>query len=456
MSMKTLVTAVLTVLVVVSSGAAQTTPPPPIIQSVEARWNGVYVDLLELARSGPGELTVRYRYRNTGKSAMHFPPLRNMIAVTMVLDPEGGTVYGILKDADAKTVSSTTTNPGTNSGRSVAPGASQVHWAKLQAPPETVKRVAVILPGAVPMEDVEIGARGSAQPMTAPQPAIASMDAEAEGLTLEVVGLRRTSGGTANVIYRYRNGSGKPFSLGSGGEGCHRVYLLDPSSRKKHEVIKTKITQRDMNLLCGTTSNFEATWIGAKIEPGQTLTLWAKTTGPDESAKAVSLYVPGVPPIDNLVLAGTGTAGGGKAVTGTVAGLDVALKDLGAKVTEQEVRIALEADVLFDFDKADLKPEAQASLEKVATVLKAYPSAQVRVEGHTDAKGADAYNQKLSEQRAVAVAEWLASKAGLPRTQLATAGLGKTKPVAHNTKPDGSDDPEGRAKNRRVEIIVRK
>ena len=453
--MKTLVTTVVTVLLLVSCAAAQSTPPPPIVQSVEARWHGVYVDLLELSRSG-SDLNVRFRYRNTGKSAMSFPSLRNLIAVTMVVDPEGGTVYGILKDADAKAVSSTTTNPGTNSGRSIAAGASQVHWAKLQAPPDTVKRVTVILPGAVPMEDVEIGARGSAQPMTAPRAAIASMDAEAEGIKVEVVDLRRTSGGTATLIYRYRNESDKPFGLGSGGEGCHRVYLLDPASRKKHEVIKTKVTQRDMNLLCGTTSNFDATWIGAKIQAGQTLTLWAKTTGPDENAKAVSLFIPGVPPIDNLALAGTGTAGGGKAVAGTVAGLDAALKDLGAKVTEQEVRIALEADVLFDFDKAELKPEAQASLEKVTTVLKAYPSAQVRIEGHTDAKGADAYNQKLSEQRAVAVAEWLASKAGLPRTQLATAGLGRTKPVAHNTKPDGSDDPDGRAKNRRVEILVRK
>ena len=453
--MKTVVTTLLLALVFVSSVAAQTAPAP-IIQSVETRWEGVYADLLEVTRSATGELNVRYRYRNAGKTPVSFPGLRNLIPITMAVDPEGATVYGVLKDADAATVSSSTTEPGTHSGRRIAPGASVVHWAKLQAPPESVKRVTIIVPAGVPFEDVEIGAKGSAQPMTAPRAAIASADAETEGVKVEVLDLRRTSGGTVTAVYRYRNGSSKRFSLENGAERCNRVYLLDPASRTKHEVIKTKVTQRDMNVLCGTTSDFSGTWTGAKVEPGHTLTLWAKLTAPPESAKSVSLFVPGAPPIDNLALAGTGAASAGKSVAGTVAGLDAALKDLAANVTENEVRIALAADVLFDFDRADLKPEAQASLEKVATVLKAYPSAQVRVEGHTDGKGADTYNQKLSEQRAVSVADWLASKADVPRGQLATAGLGKTKPVAHNTKPDGSDDPDGRAKNRRVEIVVRK
>ena len=453
--MKMLVSALFAASLSVSVAAAQTLPPP-IIQSAETRWDGVYADLLEVSRSATGELTVRFRYRNVGKSPAAFPSLRNLIPLTMAVDPEGATVYGVLKDAGAASVSSSTTDPSTHAGRRVAPGASAVHWAKLQAPPEAVKRLTIIVPGAVPFEDVEVGARGSAQPMTAPRPAIASTDAEADGVKVEVVDLRRTSGNTATVIYRYRNAGSKRFSLESGAERCNRLYLLDPASRTKHEVVKTKATGRDMNLLCATTSDFSATWSGAKIEPGQTLTLWAKVTGPAESAKSVSLFVPGAPPIDNLALVGTGGASGGKSVAGTVAGLEGALKDLGASVTESEVRIALAADVLFDFDRADLKPEAQASLDKVATVLRAYPSAQVRVEGHTDGKGAEAYNQKLSEQRAVAVAEWLASKAGVPRTQLTTAGWGKAKPVAHNTKPDGSDDPEGRAKNRRVEIVVRK
>jgi outer membrane protein OmpA-like peptidoglycan-associated protein len=132
------------------------------------------------------------------------------------------------------------------------------------------------------------------------------------------------------------------------------------------------------------------------------------------------------------------------------------LKDLGAKVTEAEIRIDLSADVLFDFDEAEIKKEAEPSLRKVATVLNANPGAKVSIEGHTDGKGADAYNQTLSEQRAASVRRWLITNGKANAATIGTRGWGKTKPIAHNTKPDGSDDPEGRAKNRRVEIVVRK
>jgi len=137
-------------------------------------------------------------------------------------------------------------------------------------------------------------------------------------------------------------------------------------------------------------------------------------------------------------------------------GVDIAglMRDLNAEVRGKQVRIALSADVLFDFDKAELRPEARPALEKLVTVLKSYPSAKTRatIEGHTDSKGDEKYNQKLSERRADSVRRWLTENgAAMPIT---TRGLGKTKPVAPNTRPDGSDDPEGRQKNRRVEIVV--
>lgn len=130
-----------------------------------------------------------------------------------------------------------------------------------------------------------------------------------------------------------------------------------------------------------------------------------------------------------------------------IAGL---LKDLNAEVRGKEVRISLEADVLFDFDKADLKPEAKPALQKVAAVLKEYPKASAAIEGHTDGKGDAAYNQKLSEGRAETVRKWFADNG--VAMKLTAKGLGKTKPVAPNTTPAGKDNPEGRQKNRRVEI----
>lgn len=145
-----------------------------------------------------------------------------------------------------------------------------------------------------------------------------------------------------------------------------------------------------------------------------------------------------------------GIASGLKAQAGDVQG---ALKDLGAKVTGREIKINLSADVLFDFDKADLRPEAGPALEKVLAVLQAYPKAAVLIEGHTDGKGNDQYNQRLSERRAESVRAWLAQHGG--SAAITTRGWGRTRPIAPNTKSNGTDDPEGRQKNRRVEITVR-
>ena len=131
------------------------------------------------------------------------------------------------------------------------------------------------------------------------------------------------------------------------------------------------------------------------------------------------------------------------------------LRDMTVQESETEVRIDLAADVLFDFDKADLLPKAEETLQKAADLIKQRNAkGVVRIEGHTDAKGSDAYNQKLSVRRADAVKHWFESH-GL-HEHFSTAGFGAKQPIAPNTKPDGSDDPEGRAKNRRVEIVVRK
>ncbi|MES9543161.1 OmpA family protein [Actinomadura sp. NPDC000600] len=121
---------------------------------------------------------------------------------------------------------------------------------------------------------------------------------------------------------------------------------------------------------------------------------------------------------------------------------------------DDSIAFNIEADVLFDFGKADIKPAAAAELKKIVESLgKEVPAdAPVQVDGHTDAKGDTASNQALSERRAKAIADWLATEGGIDRSRLKAAGYGETKPAFPNTKPDGSDDPGGRAKNRRVVI----
>ena len=124
--------------------------------------------------------------------------------------------------------------------------------------------------------------------------------------------------------------------------------------------------------------------------------------------------------------------------------------------TEAEVRIELAADVLFDFDSAAIKPAAMASLERAAGIIRDEAQGEVRVEGHTDSKGANDYNQTLSEQRADAIRDWLVSDGGLAEVTFVTAGFGETHPAVPNEKNDGSDDSLGRQRNRRVEIIITK
>jgi photosystem I P700 chlorophyll a apoprotein A2 len=143
-------------------------------------------------------------------------------------------------------------------------------------------------------------------------------------------------------------------------------------------------------------------------------------------------------------------------IVGVTSGIQGVLQDLGAKVVGQEVRIDLAADVLFDFDKYTLLPKASDTLQKVGQVAASYPSSPIQIEGHTDGKGTHAYNMKLSENRADAVKAWLVQNASVAGSRISTRGWGETKPIAPNKKPDGSDDPEGRQKNRRVEIVLTK
>ena len=128
------------------------------------------------------------------------------------------------------------------------------------------------------------------------------------------------------------------------------------------------------------------------------------------------------------------------------------LSDLNARRTDGVIVVDLPADVLFDFDKSDLRADAQPALDKAAELLRSYPNAQITIGGHTNAKGDDAYNDALSMRRARSVADRLGSAAG---RALGAEGFGETRPVAPNARPDGTDDPEGRQKNRRVEIRIR-
>jgi len=118
------------------------------------------------------------------------------------------------------------------------------------------------------------------------------------------------------------------------------------------------------------------------------------------------------------------------------------------------VPLALPADVLFDFDRAVLKPTADSLLGQAAAFLKTQRFRSVIIEGHTDSKGTDQYNLQLSIQRANAVKSWLVSNNVPNANSFVARGMGKSHPIAANTNADGSDNRDGRQQNRRVTFVL--
>jgi len=125
----------------------------------------------------------------------------------------------------------------------------------------------------------------------------------------------------------------------------------------------------------------------------------------------------------------------------------------GAKVQrvgegeDAKVEITFESGFLFDFDKAGLREDTKVNLDKLASILQKYPDTNIIIAGHTDSTGDANYNMELSKKRATTVADYLASK-NVNRSRMTVNWYGETKPIASN------DTKEGRAQNRRVEILI--
>ena len=154
-----------------------------------------------------------------------------------------------------------------------------------------------------------------------------------------------------------------------------------------------------------------------------------------------------------LIGAGVGALGG--AAVGSY--MDRQQRDLEAQLSGSGVGVArqgdnlvlrMPSDVTFATNQSTIDPRFNATLDDVANVLRRYDQSLVDIVGHTDSSGGDAINQPLSERRAVSVADALI-RAGVQRERLYVAGNSSRNPVASNATP------EGRAQNRRVEILIR-
>lgn len=119
------------------------------------------------------------------------------------------------------------------------------------------------------------------------------------------------------------------------------------------------------------------------------------------------------------------------------------------RVSPDEVRVRMPSDITFDFNRADVKRVFVPRISDLARTLNRYPGMSVRITGHADAIGSDEYNRRLSERRAWSVSEVL-SQYGVDRYRMRTEGAGEWSPIATNATE------WGRARNRRVEISVRR
>ncbi|MDZ4093966.1 MAG: OmpA family protein [Paracoccaceae bacterium] len=160
---------------------------------------------------------------------------------------------------------------------------------------------------------------------------------------------------------------------------------------------------------------------------------------------------------DNKLLKAAVGAGLGAAIGGAIGStLDQQAADLRAQTssnvtvtnTGNALVVTMPQDILFALDSANLRPDLTRDLRAVSQNLLNYPNSTIEIVGHTDNSGSAAYNQDLSERRARAVAQVL-RESGVPGGRIASYGRGEDQPVSSNLTQ------EGRAQNRRVEIIIR-
>jgi outer membrane protein OmpA-like peptidoglycan-associated protein len=262
-----------------------------------------------------------------------------------------------------------------------------------------------------------------------------------------------------------------------------QFYYVDFQNHRKYEALKDDQGQYQ----AGPQSY---PWSGGtfkeRLKPEDQRQLWIKFPAPPQETQIITVFLPSFLPLEEVHLktgpksekaqtagpekdqgraaASPGLPLAGEVVdivglpsrdyAGAAVSLDQMMRDLGGKKVGQEIQVALSGDLLFDFDKWDLKKEAEDTLQKLSGLVKKLNKKHVVIEGHTDAKGSDRYNLDLSRKRAQAVKGWLESKGGLNQVKFQVKGCGEARPVAPNSHPDGSDNPAGRAQNRRVEISI--
>jgi len=225
-------------------------------------------------------------------------------------------------------------------------------------------------------------------------------------------------------------------------EDAYRTYR---ACRTQEGIEMAKKATAMAKALCPQPAACTLTASPKEIQKGQSSTLTFTTSGTVKSAMLDGAEVP--------VTGATKTVNPASTTTYTgecigVGGTRTASATVTVTAPPPKVLDKMTFRINFDFDKSVIREADEAELKKAVGFVKKYPNANVKIEGHTDSMGTDPYNQKLSEQRAEAVQNYLIHKGAVQRADISTVGYGESRPIADN-KTD-----EGRAENRRVDILI--
>jgi outer membrane protein OmpA-like peptidoglycan-associated protein len=240
-----------------------------------------------------------------------------------------------------------------------------------------------------------------------------------------------------------------------------KAYATYAACRTEEAIAMAREATAMANALCPTPPTCELTAAPKEIEQGESATLRLTTSGNVKSAV-----------LDGTEVAATG---GTKTVSPTsTTSYSAKVAGTGGSTTcsvtvtvtvpppppppppppAARVIDRLTIHVNFDFDKSNIRKADEAELKKAIDFVRKYPGAKVELEGHTDSKGTEQYNQKLSERRAEAVRQYLITEGAIEKAMISAMGYGELRPIAPNKTQEGKDNPEGRAENRRVEILI--
>ena len=297
--------------------------------------------------------------------------------------------------------------------------------------------------------------------------------AHANGVVLRTTSARVGREATL-VNVRIMNGRDREIVLNRGSEAS---YLLTDGGEKM--LLVPSATNANLSIPAGQTIDAALVFAGELPRGGDATLILNEDGSPDNvnsSSPRIQLVLPmgeasrggSIPEASALsgmrpnavstlrpATSGASGIGAGGLTTSSLRTVEALRTELGAVETARGTVVSLPGDVTFDFDKATIRADAQGTLDSLAQLIQAGGEGQITIEGHTDSMGDDAYNKRLSEQRAEAVRAYLVTK-GVAEGRVRTTGLGEQRPVAPNAAADGTDDEAGRQRNRRVEVILPK